>query len=61
MNITASNTMHTCTSCGVCAAICPTEAISMQLDEQGFYRPQVDEAQCVDCSLCTKVCYIFLH
>ena len=57
MNITASNTMHTCTSCGVCAAICPTEAISMQLDEQGFYRPQVDEAQCVDCSLCTKVCY----
>ncbi len=57
MNIVSKDTKHLCTSCGVCASICPTNAISMHLDKEGFYRPQVDNGNCIDCSLCTKVCY----
>ena len=57
MNIESKNTKHQCTSCGVCASICPADAISMYLDKEGFYRPQVDNDKCIDCSLCSKVCY----
>lgn len=57
MNITSKDILHSCTSCGGCAAVCPTNAIVMLVDEQGFYRPVVDVKKCVDCSLCTKVCY----
>lgn len=57
MNITSKETLHSCTSCGGCASVCPTDAITMTLDEQGFYRPILDAEKCVDCSLCTKVCY----
>ena len=59
MNITDSSAVRPCTSCQICAAVCPHEAISIQLDDDGFYRPCVDEARCVDCNLCTKVCYRF--
>lgn len=43
----------------MCAAVCPKYAISIKLNDEGFYRPIVDEALCVDCSLCTQVCYKF--
>lgn len=57
MNITSKETLHSCTSCGGCASVCPTNAITMTLDRQGFYRPILNVEKCVDCSLCTKVCY----
>lgn len=57
MNITSEETLHSCTSCGGCASVCPTNAIAITLDEQGFYRPTLDVRKCVDCSLCTEVCY----
>lgn len=57
MNITSKDILHSCTSCGGCAAVCPTNAIVMLVDEHGFYRPVLDVKKCVDCSLCTKVCY----
>lgn len=56
MNITYPNKTHECTSCQMCAAVCPVTAISIKLDEDGFYRPEVSD-QCVDCGLCVKVCY----
>lgn len=31
-----------CCGCSVCAVICFTNAISMRIDEEGFYRPKVD-------------------
>ncbi|MGN0644330.1 Coenzyme F420 hydrogenase/dehydrogenase, beta subunit C-terminal domain [Gemmiger sp.] len=46
----------TCCGCGACAFVCPKGAISMQPDEDGFVYPQVDEAKCVHCGLCEKVC-----
>lgn len=59
MNILDSSAIRKCTSCQMCAAVCPKGAITIELDMNGFYRPIVDDAKCVDCSICTKVCYKF--
>lgn len=48
----------TCTGCGTCALRCPTKAIRMECDEEGFFYPSVDMAQCVNCGLCDKVCHL---
>lgn len=49
-----------CTGCHACYSICPTHAISMQPDKEGFLHPVVDEQKCVHCGLCEQVCPI-LH
>lgn len=59
MNISDITAKRGCTSCQMCAAVCPKNAISIGLDADGFYRPTVDDDLCIDCSLCTKVCYKF--
>lgn len=59
MNIEDSSALRPCTSCQMCAAVCPKEAITIVLDADGFYRPAVDPHKCVDCGLCVKVCYKF--
>lgn len=51
--------LHECTSCQMCAAVCSRDAISIHLNEDGFYRPYIDEVMCTNCGLCTKVCYKF--
>lgn len=45
-----------CTGCSVCQAICPTKAISMRLNTQGFYDPVLDAELCVQCGKCQKAC-----
>ena len=45
-----------CCGCGACAAICAKTAISMKTDDKGFLYPAFDEAKCVNCNLCLKVC-----
>lgn len=57
MNIYSQTNKHSCTSCQLCAAICPQQAIDIKLDKYGFYRPYINPNKCTDCSLCTKVCY----
>lgn len=47
-----------CCGCEACANICPKNCITMQPDEQGFIRPIVDEAVCINCDLCRKACPI---
>lgn len=47
---------ESCTGCGMCAAICPSSAIQMQMDSHGFLHPTVDTAKCTDCGLCTRKC-----
>ncbi|MBR6744283.1 MAG: 4Fe-4S binding protein, partial [Clostridia bacterium] len=44
-----------CCACSACAAICPTGAITMVPDADGFLYPQVDEGKCVSCGLCERV------
>ncbi len=41
----------------MCAAVCPVDAISIHMDQEGFYRPTVEESLCINCGLCRKVCY----
>ncbi|MFV0527409.1 MAG: polysaccharide pyruvyl transferase family protein [Lachnospiraceae bacterium] len=48
-----------CTGCGACKNICPVDAITMCLDEAGFYKPVIDE-KCVDCGKCVATCPV-LH
>lgn len=59
MHINSRSAFRPCTSCQMCAAVCPYRAIRIEMDAEGFYRPVVDEALCRQCSLCTKVCYKF--
>ena len=59
MNINDTSAIRECTSCQMCAAVCSRDAISIHLNEDGFYRPYIDEVKCTNCGLCTKVCYKF--
>lgn len=45
-----------CTGCYVCSDSCPTGAISMIKNTEGFFMPAVDEVKCVDCHICEKRC-----
>ena len=47
-----------CTGCGACADACPSTCISMELSEEGFLFPSVDESRCVGCGVCGKVCHV---
>ena len=52
MNIPVQN----CSSCAACANVCARNAVSMQLDAEGFYRPVIDAEKCVQCGACERVC-----
>lgn len=43
----------------MCSAVCTRRAISICLDDEGFYKPFVDAEKCIDCGYCTKVCSKF--
>ena len=45
-----------CCGCTACKCICPTEAITMKSDNEGFLYPVVDENFCIACNLCIDVC-----
>ena len=45
-----------CTGCGACVQRCPKQCISWTTKEFDFRYPQVDEATCINCGLCEKVC-----
>ena len=52
MNIPVQN----CSSCAACANVCARNAVSMQLDAEGFYRPVIDAEKCVQCGACERAC-----
>ena len=41
-----------CTGCYACANICPKGCISMETDQEGFWYPEVDYSQCIECGRC---------
>ena len=45
-----------CCGCSACAEACPTGAIRMLPDAEGFLYPSIDNDKCVDCGACVKVC-----
>ena len=56
-----SQNTNQCSGCGVCVISCPCEAISFNRDDNGFYKPIVDECKCTGCGICRKVCYKFFN
>lgn len=45
-----------CCGCTACYALCPTHAIAMEPDEEGFLYPTVDADTCIRCYRCISVC-----
>lgn len=58
-NILSLDALHSCTGCSMCGAVCPTGAVSIKEDADGFYTPVADKLKCTHCGLCKKVCYKF--
>ena len=47
-----------CCGCSACAVACPKNAISMDFNGGGSYRPVIDGNRCVGCHMCEKVCTV---
>lgn len=45
-----------CQQCGVCEAVCPKNAISLDLLEEGTHKVIVDNEKCIKCQRCVKSC-----
>ena len=46
-----------CTACSVCENVCPTGAIKLVRNQEGFCYPEIDKASCVNCGLCLRKCH----
>lgn len=55
-NKTLDGNKKACCGCAACKYICPTNAISMQVDSEGFSYPVVDSSKCVGCNKCIRQC-----
>ena len=47
-----------CTGCGACINVCPTSAIEMVADAEGFSYPTLNDCRCTGCGKCRKICPI---
>lgn len=47
---------ETCSGCGVCNISCPTDAIDIKLNKNGFYKAYIDKEKCIECGICKSVC-----
>ena len=45
-----------CVGCTACESVCPTGAIKLRTDAEGFYYPVTATEKCIDCGLCDKTC-----
>lgn len=45
-----------CCGCSSCSNSCPTGAIKMQLNNEGFLYPTINKEECINCNKCEKVC-----
>jgi len=61
MNNVLDEGNNPCSSCGICGIVCPAQAITIEHDKDGFYRPAVNDDVCNNCGLCKKICYKYLE
>ncbi|CCX68132.1 iron-sulfur cluster-binding protein/coenzyme F420-reducing hydrogenase beta subunit putative [Prevotella sp. CAG:255] len=45
-----------CQQCGICEAVCPKQAISMELRKDGTNQIMVDNDKCIRCKRCVNIC-----
>lgn len=45
-----------CTGCTACTAVCPKNAITMSMDNCGFWHPIINRLLCINCNRCNQVC-----
>jgi ferredoxin len=51
-----SGDKFTCYGCCACKDACPTAAITMKADTEGFYQPAINSDLCINCGKCIRVC-----
>ena len=56
INMIKINAKENCCGCYACYDICPKQCITMKIDNEGFWYPDIDKDKCVNCNLCEKVC-----
>jgi coenzyme F420-reducing hydrogenase beta subunit/polysaccharide pyruvyl transferase WcaK-like protein len=54
-NVMKTRKLDLCTSCEICIAVCPKDAIAMEY-KFGQFLPKVDDKKCTKCGLCLKLC-----
>lgn len=47
-----------CCGCSACVNVCERKCISMEMDEEGFAYPHVNQALCIHCGLCVTKCHM---
>lgn len=47
---------YKCCGCEACAQKCPRQCIQIRTDEEGFWYPEINKMECIECGLCEKVC-----
>lgn len=45
-----------CVGCMACVNACPADAIVMDMNEEGFYYPQIKQEKCLSCHGCDNAC-----
>lgn len=45
-----------CCGCNACSSICNKKCVVLKKDQEGFIYPQINIDNCINCSLCEKVC-----
>ena len=48
-----------CVGCGSCTNVCPTGAIKMEPDNEGFCYPSVRADRCIGCNACISHCPVY--
>ena len=50
-----------CSGCSACYNACKFGALSMEIDETGFWFPKIDREKCIECRACMRVCPALNH
>ena len=48
-----------CTGCAACVDSCPVKALSLELNKNGFYEPEIQLDKCIHCEKCVTVCTVY--